>query len=173
MSFLGLCIGLPTILLKNTVVSIIGCIFSIGMLCFLQYDFLFNLGEKHCFLPADQPRPKRNLGLKIALVGSIPTYLIIAIGLIFRLTMDKITVIPLLVYYGLNGTYVQTYALINSLVGQMSDLVLSGCIMWGFCIVFTIPAIVSSSLGYYLGSIDKPLRSFFGIKTNIKIHRNS
>ena len=74
MSFLGLCIGLPTIILKNTVVSIIGCIFSIAMLCLLQYDFAFHLGEKHCYLPEDQQRPKKSLGIKIALVGTIPTF---------------------------------------------------------------------------------------------------
>ena len=173
MSFLGLCIGLPTIILKNTVVSIIGCIFSIAMLCFLQYDFAFHLGEKHCYLPEDQQRPKKSLGIKIALVGTIPTFLVIFIGFIFRLTMEKVTVVPLLIYYGLNGTYVQLYALINSGVGQMSNLVLSGCIMWGFCLLFTLPGILSCGLGYYLGSIDKPFRVLLGIRKEVKVKRDN
>ena len=171
MSFLGLCIGLPTILLNVLPVSIIGCVFSVAMLCFLQYDFLFHLGEKHCYLPDDQEKPKNNLGLKIALWGSLPTFVVIAVGLAFRLLIEKITVVPLFIYYGLNGTYVQLYALINSGVSQIPDPVLSGCIMWGFCLLFTVPAIVSSWLGYYLGSKDKPLRTVFGIKVNRKIEK--
>lgn len=164
MSFLGLCVGLPTIVLNVVPVSIIGCVFTVAMLCFLQYDFAFHLGEKHCYLPVDQVKPKSSLGLKIALAGSVPTFVIILVGLSFRLLFESATVVPLLVYYGLNGTYVQLYALINAGISQMDNALLSGCIMWLFCLLFTAPGIISTSLGYYLGSKDKPLRTLFGIK---------
>lgn len=173
MSILGLSIGLATIALKNTVVAIIGCVFSVGMLCFLQYDFAFHLGEKHCYLPVDEEKPSKKLGYLIGIIGSVPTIVIIIIGLVFRLIFEKGTTVVLLIYYFFNGTYVQLYALINELVSQMQDLVLSGCIMWGFCLIFTLPAIISSGIGYSLGAIDKPLRTVFGIKVNDKIHRDN
>ena len=55
----------------------------------------------------------------------------------------------------------------------MSNLVLSGCIMWGFCLLFTLPGILSCGLGYYLGSIDKPLRVLLGIRKEVKVKRDN
>lgn len=171
MSFLGLCIGLPTMVLDILPISIIGCFFSVAMLCFLQYDFTFHLGEKHCYLPNDQVKPKKSLGLKIAIIGSIPTVIVIIIGIIFRLTIEKYATIPMLIYDGLNGTYVQLYAIVNAGVNKIPNLVLSGVIMWIVCLLFTLPGIISASLGYYLGSKDKPLRTVFGIKVNKRIQK--
>ena len=155
MSILGISIGLATIALGIPAVSIIGCVFSIGLLCFLQYDNLFQLGEKHHYRAADAARPGKALGLKIALLGSCPLILFILIGMLVTLFLsDEAEVVCKLIYYALHGSYLQlhTYFPKTNLMG------------WLVCLLFTLPALLSGTLGYLLGALDRPLHMMFSTK---------
>lgn len=152
MSILGISIGLATIALKIEAVSIIGCVFSIGLLCFLQYDNLFQLGEKHHYRPVDAARPAKTLGLKITLLGSCPLILYILIGMLVTLFVsDDAEVICKLIYYALHGSYLQLHT-------YFPKVHIEG---WLVCLLFTLPAILSGALGYLLGSIDRPIHMLF------------
>ena len=151
-SILGISIGLATIALKIEAVSIIGCAFSVGLLCFLQYDNLFQLGEKHHYRPINEARPAKTLGLKVTLLGSCPLILLILIGMLMTLFLsDNAEVICKLIYYALHGSYLQlhTYFPKTHLMG------------WLVCLLFTLPAILSGTLGYLLGSLDRPIHMIF------------
>lgn len=155
MSFLGISVGLATIALGNDVLSVIGCIFSVSFYCILQYDSLFQLGEKHHYRPADADRPSKTLGLKISLFGSCPLILLILIGLLLSiLSLDDSAVVCKLIYYALHGSYLQLHTYFAT----------RGVGVWLVCLLFTLPAILSAALGYLLGAIDRPLRTFFGIR---------
>lgn len=162
MSILGISVGLSTIALGNKVISAIGCVLTIGLLCFLQYDGLFQLGEKHHYRPADAERPAKTLGLKITLLGSAPLFLIILIGLLLSFfKSDSAQVVCMLIYYALHGSYLQlqTYFVLEGSIGW-----LGGSAGWLLCLLLTAPAILSGAIGYLLGAIDRPLRTFFGLR---------
>lgn len=162
MSFLGISVGLATIAFGNFAISALGCVFTIGFLCFLQYDNLFQLGEKDHYRPADVPRPAKTLGWKVTLLGSCPLFLVILVGLLLSLlSSDDAQVICMLVYYALHGSYLQlqTYFVIEETIGW-----LGGPAGWLLCLLFTVPAILSGALGYFLGAIDRPLRTFIGLR---------
>ena len=165
MSILGISVGLATIALKNNAVAIIGCVFSIGLLCYLQYDNAFQLGLKDRYRPIDVKRPKRSLGLKLALLGSAPIFLICVLGMIFQIISLESPVVGIqLVYYAFHGSYIQTHALIKSADLFQDASLLNGVLNWVLCLAYTIPVIVSMALGYFLGACDKPLRTLFGMK---------
>jgi hypothetical protein len=165
MSILGISVGLATIALKNDAIAIVGCLFSVGLLCYLQYDNAFQLGLKDRYRPIDVKRPKRSLGLKIALLGSIPLAFITLLGLLFQLlSLDSPTVTTQLIYYAIHGSYIQTHALIKSADMFQTASLLNGVLNWGLCLAYTIPVVFFSTIGYLLGAADKPLRTFFGIK---------
>jgi hypothetical protein len=69
-----------------------------------------------------------------------------------------------LIYYVIHGSYIQTHALIKSAELFQTASLLSDVLNWALCWAYTIPVIVSMTLGYYLGACDKPLRTFLGIK---------
>lgn len=172
MSLLGISVGLATIALDNFVIAFIGCVFTIGLLCFLQYDNLFQLGEKHHFMHADTVRPSKCLGFKIALLGSVPLFLLVLLGflmeVVFRFANGS--TVCNFIYYGIHGTYIQTHAFISSLPLFDDSALVEGLLRWSFCAIYILPAILLSGLGYYLGSKDVTLRSVFGIKSAPKHH---
>lgn len=155
MSILGISVGLATIALGIPAVSIIGCVFTVGLLCFLQYDNLFQLGEKHHFRPADAARPAKTLGLKITLLGSCPLLLLILIGAMMTLLIsDSAEVICKLIYYALHGSYLQLHTYFPN----------KHIMSWLVCFLFTLPAILSGTLGYLMGALDRPLHMIFSGK---------
>lgn len=155
MSILGISIGLATIALKIPAVSIIGCVFSVGLLCFLQYDNLFQLGEKHHYRPVDAERPGKSLGLKIALLGACPLIFYILFGMLVTLFLsDDAEVICKLIYYALHGSYLQLHT-------YFPKAHIAG---WLVCLLFTLPAILSGTLGYLFGSLDRPIHMIFKAK---------
>lgn len=163
MSILGLSVGLATIYLDNLAVGIIGCVFSIGFLCFLQYDNTFQIGEKHHFRPMDANRPKKTLGFKIAALASVPLFLLILIGIFFEFILqnDDASAICKFIYYCLHGSYTQLHVYLTAWISASA---LSAVLWWGLSLLYMLPAIFSSALGYLLGSLDRPLRTFFGFK---------
>ncbi len=163
MSILGISVGLATIALDNLVFAIIGSVFTVGILCYLQYDNAFQLGLKDHYRPIDVKRPKRALGFKIALLGSSPLFLLVVLGLIFRLlSLESPSVVTQLIYYAIHGSYIQVHALIME--SFQTTTVLNGVLNWTFCLAYTLPVILVSSIGYLLGAADKPLRTLFGMK---------
>ena len=162
MSFLGISVGLATIALKNEAVSALGSGLCIGILCFMQYDNLFQLGEKHHFRPADANRPAKSLGLKIALLGSCPLLLVILLGLLVSVVAsDDVHVIFMLIHIALHGSYLYplTFLSVEGTIGW-----LGGPLGWLVCLLFLLPEVLFAGLGYLLGSKDRPLRTFFGIR---------
>lgn len=165
MSILGISVGLATIALNHSAVALIGCVFTIGLLCYLQYDNAFQLGLKDHYRPIDVKRPKRVLGLKIALLGSVPLLLLSLLGMLFQvLYLDSPSVITQLLYYAIHGSYVQAHALIKSAEMFQTASLVNGILNWLLCMAYALPAILSATLGYILGAKDKPLRTYFGIK---------
>lgn len=163
MSILGISVGLATIALDNLVFAVIGSVFTVGILCYLQYDNAFQLGLKDHYRPVDVKRPKRSLGLKIAFLGSLPLFLLTVLGLIFRLlSLESPSVVTQLIYYAIHGSYIQTHAIVMG--AFQAATVLNGVLNWLFCLAYTLPVILFSSIGYLLGAADKPLRTFFGMK---------
>lgn len=160
MSFLGLSVGLATIALDHPVISWVGSLFCIAMLCFLQYDNLFQVGEKDHYRPADITRPKKTLGLKVSLLASVPLFLLILTGMLvqYALKSDSAAVFKL-IYHALNGSYVQlhAFAMECSRIAKLD---------WILFLLYTVPSILFASLGYVLGASDKPLRTFFGIRVS-------
>lgn len=155
MSILGISVGLATIKLSVPAIAIVGCAFTVGLLCFLQYDNLFQLGEKHHYRPADVARPAKTLGLKVTLIGSCPLLLLILIGMLATCFLsDEAEVTCKLIYYALHGSYIQlhTYLPNTHMMG------------WLVCLLFTLPAILSGTLGYLLGALDRPIHMLFSAK---------
>lgn len=165
MSILGISVGLATIALDNTPFAIIGCVFTVGLLCYLQYDNAFQLGLKDHYRPIDVKRPKRTLGLKIGLLGSVPLVVFVVLGLLFQLTgLESPTVITQLIYYAIHGSYVQLHALIKSAELFQTASMMNGALNWLLCLAYVLPALLCSAIGYLLGADDKPLRTFLGLK---------
>ena len=165
MSILGISVGLATIALDNAPFAIIGCMFTVGLLCYLQYDNAFQLGLKDHYRPIDIKRPKRTLGLKIGLLGSVPLLILGLLGMLFQLvSLESPTVITQLIYYAIHGSYVQLHALIKSAELFQTASVLNGMLNWLLCLAYALPAVLCSAIGYLLGANDKPLRTYFGIK---------
>lgn len=169
MSVLGISVGLAILALNSTVVTVIGCVFCVGILCFLQYDLLFMFGESWFCKPKDIARPSRSLGLRIALLGYAPLALLCVIGFLLQLfSVGNGSVAVKLIYYALHGSYMLLHSLLTTTVLNAESL-FSQCMGWVCCLLYTIPVIGFCSLGFALGEKDKPLRSFFGIKVKIKV----
>lgn len=164
-SITGISVGLATIALNNLFVSIVGTVFSIGFICFLQYDNMFQLGEKHHYKHVSLSRPQKTLGLKISMLSSWPLFLLIAVGLVLQITsLEGAAAICKLLYYVLQGPYVQLHAFVTSAGILTADSLGSQCFGWVFYLLYTAPVVIVSAVGYLLGSLDRPLRTFFGFK---------
>ena len=172
MSIVGVSVGLATIAFDNFTLSLIGCFFTIGLLCFLQYDNMCQLGEKHHFMHRDMPRPGKGLGFKIALFGYAPLLILIILGAVMEVAFqytDGSTVCNL-IYYGIHGTYIQTHAFVSSLpLFDTSDFMV-GILRWSACAMYILPVVICSGIGYFLGAKDIPLRSLFGVKVSSEHH---
>ena len=172
MSLLGISVGLATIAFDNFALAFIGCFFTIGLLCVLQYDNMFQLGEKHHFMHSDTIRPGKGLGFKIALIGSIPLFILVIVGLLLEIVFENrdASTICNLIYYGLHGSYIQTHAFVSALPIFDTNEFTVGILRWSACAIYILPVIFCSGLGYFLGSKDIPLRSLFGIKVSKEHH---
>ncbi|MBO5869927.1 MAG: hypothetical protein J6Q89_04170 [Clostridia bacterium] len=163
MSLLGLMVGLAVLTLESETVGIssialIASAFTIGLMCFMHYDDSFFCAVKEGIqLRGEGKRPDTFKGLKIALIGYSPVILIglVAVGVvIFTPEGHDATPIPLLLFYFCQGSFLCLYKLIDYI----------GII--GYILVTLLPAIISSTLGYAIGSKDKTLRGMLGM--NVK-----
>ena len=168
MSVLGISVGLALIALDILPVTIIGAIFCIGILCFLQYDMFFMYGEAWFCKPTDVVRPPKSTGLLIALVGYLPTILLCVLGFVLQICgANDPSAICKLIYYAIHGSYMTLHSILTTTVLDTSFAM--QCVGWVCCLLYTLPVIIFSALGFVLGMKDKPLRSFFGIKAKIKV----
>lgn len=163
MSVLGIMVGLAVLTLEDgdggfSLIAIIAGAFTVGFLCFMHYDDSFFAGVKEGIRHrADGTKPDAFKGLKIALIGYLP---VIIIGMVVLIVIwatpkgEDQTVIPLLLFYACQGSFLSLYKLID-FIG-----------ITGFVIVTLLPSIISSFLGYAIGSKDKTLRGMFGM--NVK-----
>lgn len=160
MSLLGVMVGLAVITLENgnsgfNSIAIIASSFTIGYMCFMHYDDSFFYAVKEGIrLRAEGGKPDVLKGLKIALIGYIPVFLVsVAAILVIVLTPEgqDQTPIPMLLFYLLQGSYICLHAL-QEYIGII-----------GYILVSLIPAIVSSTLGYAIGCKDKTLRGMLGM----------
>jgi len=168
-SILGISVGFATIAFGNLALSVVGCVFTIGFICFLQYDNLFQLGEKHHYKHVDQARPTKSLGFKIALLSSVPLFVLIAVGFVLQVfSLEDAAAICKLIYYAIHGPYIQLHALMIDAGVLNAESLLSQCIGWLFYLLYTVPVILFSALGYALGAKDRPIRSLFGLNNSEK-----
>ncbi len=164
-SITGISVGFATIALDNLTVAIVGTVFTISFVCFLQYDNMFQLGEKHHYKHVELSRPQKSLGLKLSLLASTPLFLLIAIGLVLQLvSAEGAATICKLIYYVLQGMYVQLHAIATSTDILTADSFGSQILGWLFYLLYTVPVIISCAIGYFLGAQDRPLRTLFGFK---------
>lgn len=163
MSLLGLMVGLAVLTLESETVGIssialIASAFTIGLMCFMHYDDSFFCAVKEGIqLRGEGKRPDTFKGLKIALIGYSPVILIGLVAVcvvIFTPEGHDATPIPLLLFYFCQGSFLCLYKLIDYI----------GII--GYILVTLLPAIISSTLGYAIGSKDKTLRGMLGM--NVK-----
>lgn len=163
MSLLGLMVGLAILTFENDVagissIALIASAFTIGLMCFMHYDDSFFCAVKEGIQLRGEGRKANPLkGLYIALIGYAPVILIglIAIGIVVFTPEGKdANPIPLLLFYFCQGSFLCLYKLIDYI----------GII--GYIIVTLLPALISSGLGYAIGSQDKTLRGMLGM--NVK-----
>lgn len=167
MSILGIMVGLAVLSIEGqnsgfSVIALVASIFTIGFMCFMHYDDMFFAGEKDGIKArAEGEKVDAFKGLKITLVAYSPVILIAVIAIVVNiLTLlnvfktDDVSAITLLLYYAVQGSYISLWYLLD-LVGVI-----------GYIIITLIPAIVVSSLGYYLGAKDKTIRGLMGM--NVK-----
>ena len=163
MSMLGLMVGLAVLVIEGettgfTTLSVIAGCFTVGFMLFLHYDESYFFAVKEGIsCRANGEKPDYLRGLKISLIGSIPIFLAaIVTVLVILLTAEgqDTTPVPLLFFYLFQGSYVSFYALIEYI----------GII--GFVCITPLPAIIASTLAYYIGCQDKTLRGMLGF--NVK-----
>ncbi len=163
MSILGIMVGLSVLTLEDgsggfSAVAIIASIFTVGFMCFMHYDDSFFLGVREGIRHrAEGTKPSAFKGLKIALIGYSPVIIIgIAVIVFFLATPqgEDTTPVPMLLFYATQGSFISLYKLLDYI----------GVI--GFVIVTLLPALISSTLGYAIGSKDKTLRGLMGM--NVK-----
>lgn len=163
MSLLGIMVGLSVLTLENgdngfSSVAIIASLFTIGFMCFMHYDDSFFYAVKEGIkLRAEGGKPDALKGLKIALIGYIPVFVVsIAAILVILLTPEgqDQTPIPMLLFYFTQGSFLCLH--------KLKDYI--GII--GYILVSLVPAIVSSAMGYAIGCKDKTLRGMMGM--NVK-----
>ena len=160
MSLLGIMLGLAILSFEGdsdsvSVLAIIGSVFTIGFLCFLHYDDMYFIGARHA-LGAHKEGEKVSLtrGVKITFLAYSPVLLIGALNVILDLAAVKneFATGALFAYYVVQGSFLALYK-VRAALGNTVYVVLT-----------LLPAIISSLLGYYIGSKEKTLRGMLGFK---------
>ena len=160
MSVLGIMIGLAILTLENgesgfSLIALIASAFTIGFMCFMHYDDSFFCAVKEGIqLRAEGEKPDILKGLKISLIGYIPVFAVSMAAILVVLCTPQgqdQTPIPMLLFYFMQGSFMCLY--------KLTDYI--GII--GYILVSLFPAIISSTLGYAIGSKDKTLRGILGM----------
>ena len=160
MSILGIMVGLAVLTIDGestgfSSIAIIASVFTIGFMCFMHYDDSFFCGVKEGIRAKSEGTQADTLkGLKIALIGYIPVFVVSITVVLLQIFNPENAVIPMLLFYFFQGSFMSLYAL-QDYVGVI-----------GYVIISLLPAIISSTLGFAIGSKDKTLRGMMGM--NVK-----
>jgi len=161
MSILGIMVGLAVLSIEGeadsiSAIAIIGSVFTIGFMCFMHYDDMYFVGVKEGIrIRSEGGNIDPLKGLKITLLAYSPVMLAGLIAIIMSLVgSDDASGISLLIYYAFQGSFLGLYK-IRVYLGVI-----------GYVIITLLPAILVSSLGYYMGLKDKTLRGMMGM--NVK-----
>ena len=161
MSLLGIMVGLAILKFEGetdgiSALALISSIFTVGFLCFLHYDDMYFIGAKNAIsAKAEGARLDPLRGLKITLFAYSPTLLVTLVTVcldLFVKDTDEPTVIALMVYYACQGSFLALYR-VREVIG-----------VTGYVLVMLLPSIISSVLGYFIGSKQKTLRGLLGFK---------
>lgn len=164
MSILGIMVGLAILSAEGNVdgmssLALVGGLFCVGFLCFLQYDGMFFFGSKDGIKArADGKKPRYFKGALVSLVAYSPVILtviaLIIAQLIERGGQENASGVLLFLFYAIQGSYISFYSLIGKLGPSL------------FAVITLIPSFVSATLGYIMGALDMPIRKLLGF--NIK-----
>ncbi len=161
MSILGIMVGLAVLSIEGeadsiSAIAIIGSVFTIGFMCFMHYDDMYFVGVKEGIrIRSEGGNIDPLKGLKITLLAYSPVMLAGFIAIIMSLVgSDDASGISLLIYYAFQGSFLGLYK-IRVYLGVI-----------GYVVITLLPAILVSSLGYYMGLKDKTLRGMMGM--NVK-----
>jgi hypothetical protein len=154
MSVFGIIVSLAATINGNSLVVIGSILFSVGFLCFLLYDMMFMKGLEDSVRNRDAFQPNKWEGLKIGLLSYAPTLLIglIAIILFACNAATVYTIFKLILIFGVSGTYNGFFWLMTPYISEPIIIILT-----------FVPALAATTLGYYLGLKDKPIRKILGI----------
>ncbi len=160
MSILGIMVGLAVLSIEGeadsiSAIAIIGSVFTIGFMCFMHYDDMYFVGVKEGIrIRSEGGKIEPSKGLKITLLAYSPVILSGLIAIIMSFVGTDAAPISLLIYYAFQGSFLGLYK-IRVYLGVI-----------GYVLVTLLPAIIVSSLGYYMGLKDKTLRGMMGM--NVK-----
>ncbi len=160
MSILGIMVGLSVLSIEGdvegvSVIAIIGSVFTVGFMCFMHYDDMYFYAAKEGIrIRSEGGEFDKFKGLKLTMIAYSP---VIISGLaaiivdVISSDVENASASALFIYYILQGSFLSLYKIRVSI----------GVI--GYVILTLIPAIVSSVLGYYVGSKDKTIRGMLGM----------
>lgn len=162
MSLLGIMVGLAILSIEGgdgkgmSAIALIGGVFCVGFLCFLQYDNMFFAGEHEGIRArSENKKPDYAKGYIIALLSYSPTLIVGFVTMILSVAAsDNATAVALFVYYAFQGSYISLY----SLQGALG--------VFGYVAVTLLPVLIASGLGFIMGAKDLPIRKALGF--NVK-----
>ena len=154
MSIFGLIVSLAAAATNNNWLVIGAVLFSVGFFSFLLYDMMFFKGLEDSVRNRDSFQPNKWEGLKIGLLSYAPTLLIglLAIILFVCGTANAYNIIKFIIFFVISGSY-------NGVLWLLTDYLSDPIII----ALSFIPALVATTLGYYLGLKDRPIRKILGI----------
>jgi len=157
MSVFGVILSLAAIATGNTGLVIGSIVFSIGFFVFLQYDIMFTKGFEDSVRNHDAFQPNKWEGLIIGLLAYAPTLLFAVIAMVAYFCNAAVffSIIKFVYIFLLHGSYNGFFWL---LAEHLTDPVL-------FILSFA-PILTATTLGYYLGLKDMPIRKILGIPVN-------
>lgn len=150
---------------SNDTLLLATSIFSILFYLFLVYNFGWEIGAKDKIkIDGGRMRPFPTEGLLITLGANIPNLLLaLLMGLGVLIGTEwagNMSVICNAIARLIEGMYLGTISTLEHTLyaeAHISDV-------WWWFIVITLPAILTGWFSYYMGSHDKRISSFFGIK---------
>ncbi len=163
MSILGIMVGLALLVLEGesegiSLIAIVGSAFTIGFMCFMHYDDMYFVAVKEGIKSrAENKKIDIYKGLKLTLISYAPVIIIGFITVIFTTFASEIentSVVPMLLYYIFQGSFLGLYK-IHTYLGVAA-----------YVVITLLPAIIAGALAYVLGIKDKTLRGVLGM--NVK-----
>lgn len=154
MSVFGVILSAAALETESDILQIGAMLFSIGFLVFLQYDMMFIKGFEDSVRNRESFKPNKWEGLKIGLLSYAPTMLFALLIIIMYLcgAAGAYSILKLIYTFLLHGSY-------NVFLWYFADVLPDPVLI----LLTFVPVLVATTLGYYLGLKDMPIRKIFGI----------